>query len=195
MRTLLPYRPRQDPDRRRQALPLRGDRQDQQTCLGAGGPQDWAEFSLSLSHGLDHGRAIPDLHCPHRQRDPGHIPAPLDGHMARYVIHMSDMRCQVIRHRASPDEGEASLDQCLVERMNRAIKEATFKRFNNAEHQQFEMHLTQFIGAYNLLGASRPSEVSPYELICNAGPRSPDASGSIQPIKRRDKSQSGCCPD
>jgi Integrase core domain len=63
------------------------------------------------------------------------------GPTARYVTHMSDMRCQEngIEHRLTKIKHPWTNGQ--VERMNRTIKEATVQRYHYDRHDQFELTL------------------------------------------------------
>src|SRR5271170_5759469 len=53
-----------------------------------------------------------------------------------------------------------------VERMNRAIKDATVKRYCYETHDQLRTHLRDFVDAYNF--ARRLKALTPYEFICKA---------------------------
>ena len=51
--------------------------------------------------------------------------------------------------------------------MNRAIKEATVKRFHYDTQDQLERHLAGFLNAYNYArGLKTLSSLTPYEFIC-----------------------------
>ena len=53
-----------------------------------------------------------------------------------------------------------------VERMNRTIKEATVKRFHYESHDQFRMHLADFIATYNFARRVKAiSGLKPYGYI------------------------------
>ena len=98
-----------------------------------------------------------------------------NGHTARYVTHMFDMRCQEngIEHRLTKIKHPWTNGQ--VERMNRTIKEATVKRFHYENHLQLENHLNDFIAAYNFgrrLKALRG--LTPYEYICKVWTTDPE---------------------
>jgi transposase InsO family protein len=54
-----------------------------------------------------------------------------------------------------------------VERMNRAIKEATVERFYYATHDQLRTHLADFVAAYNFGRRLKTLKgLTPYEFIC-----------------------------
>jgi transposase InsO family protein len=89
------------------------------------------------------------------------------GPTARYVTHMFALRCleNGIEHRLTKVRHPWTNGQ--VERMNRTIKDATVKRFHYDDQRQFEIHLADFISAYNFgrrLKALRG--LTPYEAIC-----------------------------
>ena len=54
-----------------------------------------------------------------------------------------------------------------VERMNRAIKEATVKRYHYDNHNQLKQQLDDFINAYNYARRLKTLKgLAPYEFIC-----------------------------
>jgi transposase InsO family protein len=89
-----------------------------------------------------------------------------DGPTARYMTHMSGMRCQEngIDHRLTKIKHPWTNGQ--VERMNRTIKEATVKRYHYDRHDQLESHLNDFINAYNYGKRLKTLKgLTPYEFI------------------------------
>ena len=51
--------------------------------------------------------------------------------------------------------------------MNRTIKEATVKRYHYDRHDQLEIHLADFINAYNYARRLKTLDgLTPYEYIC-----------------------------
>jgi len=61
-----------------------------------------------------------------------------------------------------PDNGQ-------VERMNRTIKDATFKRYFYETQDQLRAHLQNFVDAYNFARRLKTlSGLTPYEFICKA---------------------------
>ena len=90
-----------------------------------------------------------------------------DGPTARYITHMFDMRCREngIEHRLTKVKHPWTNGQ--VERMNRTIKEATVKRYHYDNHRQLEIHLTDFIAAYNYGRRLKTLRgLTPYEYVC-----------------------------
>lgn len=90
-----------------------------------------------------------------------------NGPTARYMTHMFDMRCREngIEHRLTKVKHPWTNGQ--VERMNRTIKEATVKRFHYDDHRQFEVHLADFVAAYNFGRRLKTLKgLTPYEFIC-----------------------------
>jgi len=75
-----------------------------------------------------------------------------------------------------------------VERINRTIEEATVKRYHYETHDQLEIHLGNFIAAYNyarrLKNTQRPHAIR--NTSAKSGQQSRKDSDSIQPIKCRD---------
>jgi transposase InsO family protein len=62
---------------------------------------------------------------------------------------MFNMRCQEngIEHRLTRVKHPWTKGQ--IERMNRTLKEATVQRYHYDSHQQLEVHLADFVSAYN----------------------------------------------
>lgn len=61
-----------------------------------------------------------------------------------------------------------------VERMNRTIKEATVKRYHYETHNQLEIHLHDFIQAYNFARRLKTLKgLTPYEYICKISTAEP----------------------
>jgi transposase InsO family protein len=105
-----------------------------------------------------------------------------DGPTARYMTHMFDMRCREngIEHRLTKVRHPWTNGQ--VERMNRTIKEATVKRYHYDSHNQFEMHLTDFVNAYNYARRLKTLKgLTPYEYICKIWTKEPQRF-TINPI-------------
>ena len=79
----------------------------------------------------------------------------------------------VIDHRTTRPKHPWTNDQ--VERMNRAIKEATVKRFHYDDHEQLRYHLTDFILAYNFGRRLKTLKgLTPYEFICKRRATEPE---------------------
>ncbi|HLO77412.1 MAG TPA: integrase core domain-containing protein [Magnetospirillum sp.] len=98
-----------------------------------------------------------------------------DGHTARYMTHMFDMRCREngIEHRLTKIKHPWTNGQ--VERMNRTIKEATVKRYHYDSHQQLEAHLENFVSAYNFARRLKTLRgLTPYEYICKIWETEPE---------------------
>src|SRR3954447_18587346 len=56
-----------------------------------------------------------------------------------------------------------------VERMNRAIKDATVRRYHYDSHDQLRAHLATFVQAYNYARRLKTLKgLTPYEFICKA---------------------------
>lgn len=59
--------------------------------------------------------------------------------------------------------------------MNRAIKDATIKRYHYDTHNQFESHVTDFIAAYNNARRLKTLQgLSPFEYICKIRTTEPE---------------------
>ena len=55
----------------------------------------------------------------------------------------------------------------VIERMNRATKNATVKRFRYEDHRQLSRRLGDFIDAYNFGRRFKTlKELTPYEFVC-----------------------------
>jgi transposase InsO family protein len=83
------------------------------------------------------------------------------------MTHMFDMRCEEngIEHRLTKIKHPWT--NGLVERMNRTIKEATVKRYHYDSHEQLEVHLKNFIEAYNYGRRLKTLKgLTPYEYVC-----------------------------
>lgn len=81
--------------------------------------------------------------------------------------HIFDRVCQQfnIEHRLTKINHPWTNGQ--VERMNRTIKDATVSRYYYDNHRQLEMHLQQFICAYNFARRLKTLKgLTPYEFIC-----------------------------
>lgn len=62
-----------------------------------------------------------------------------------------------------------------VERMNRAIKGATVKRFHYDSHEQLRTHLNDFMAAYNFGRRLKTlSGLTPYEYVCKIWTSEPE---------------------
>ena len=62
-----------------------------------------------------------------------------------------------------------------VERMNRTIKEATVKRYHYDTHSQLEMHIKDFIAAYNYGRRLKTLKgLTPFEYICKVWTNEPE---------------------
>ncbi len=65
-----------------------------------------------------------------------------------------------------------------VERMNRAIKEATVKRYHDVSHDELRHHLQLFVEAYNYGRRLKTLRgLTPYEFICQAWTKQPKRFG------------------
>ena len=98
-----------------------------------------------------------------------------DGPTARHMTHMFNMRCQEngIEHRLTKVKHPWTNGQ--VERMNRTIKDATVKRFHYDDHAKFEVHLADFIAAYNFGRRLKTLRgLTPYEYICKVWTSEPE---------------------
>jgi len=105
----------------------------------------------------------------------------------RFWAHAFEYTCATsdIEHRTTKPKHPWTNGQ--VERMNRTIKEATFRRFYYESHDQLRQYLARFVTAYNSAADSRPSKASRrMSSFARHGLHSPNASPSIRFIKRRD---------
>lgn len=85
------------------------------------------------------------------------------------------MHCQEngIEHRLTKIRHPRTNDQ--VERMNRAIKEATVKRYHYDNRRQFETHLHGFIDADNYGRRLKTLRgLTPFEYICKIWTSEPE---------------------
>jgi transposase InsO family protein len=92
-----------------------------------------------------------------------------NGPTARYMTHMSAMRCHEhgIEHRFTKINHPWTNGQ--VERMNRTIKHATVKRFHDDNHDQLRRHLVDFVAAYKFGRRLKHIRgLTPYEFTCKA---------------------------
>jgi transposase InsO family protein len=90
-----------------------------------------------------------------------------NGSAARYMTHLFDIRCREhgIEHRSTKINHPWTNGQ--VERMNRAIKEATVQRYHYNNHEQLRLYLDQFVTAYNYGRRLKTLKgLTPYEFIC-----------------------------
>lgn len=95
------------------------------------------------------------------------LPKNRSGPTAMWRGHPFDRACQVhdIEHRLTKPKHPWTNVQ--VERMNRAIKDATVKRFHYDNHEQLRTHLQSFIAAYNFGRRLKTLKgLTPYECIC-----------------------------
>jgi hypothetical protein len=86
-----------------------------------------------------------------------------------------DLRCREngIKHRLAKINHPWTNGQ--VERMNRTLKEATFKRYHYDSHDQLEKHLQTFLAAYNYAKRLKTlCGLTPYEYICKCWTEMPD---------------------
>jgi transposase InsO family protein len=98
-----------------------------------------------------------------------------DGPTAQYMTHMFAMRCveHGIEHRFTRISHPWTNGQ--VERMNRAIKDATVKRFHYDSHEQLRRHLQDFGAASNFTRRlTRLRGLKPYEFICKTWAAEPE---------------------
>jgi transposase InsO family protein len=86
-----------------------------------------------------------------------------------------DMICEAngIEHRLTKPNHPWTNGQ--VERMNRAIKDATVKRYHYDSHEQLRSHLADSLDAYNFARRLKTlSGLTPYEYICKIWTSEPD---------------------
>lgn len=98
-----------------------------------------------------------------------------DGPTARYMTRMFDMYSQEngIEHRLTKIKHPWTDGQ--VERMNRTIKEAAVKRYHYDSDQQLEVHLTDFMSAYNFGRRLKTLKgLTPHEYICKMWTAEPE---------------------
>jgi transposase-like protein len=73
--------------------------------------------------------------------------------------------CNDVDHRLTKPKHPWTNGQ--VERMNRAIKDATVKRFHYENHDQLRAHLANFVTAYNFAKRLKTLKgLTPYEFVC-----------------------------
>ena len=109
---------------------------------------------------------------------------------APILTHMFAMRCQEhgIEHRFTRINHPWTNGQ--VQRMNRAIKDATVKRFHYDSHEQLRRHLQDFVAAYNFASRlKRLRGLTPYEFICKTW----SAKHGLQNMGRRATTLQGKC--
>jgi len=89
-----------------------------------------------------------------------------------------DLRGEWIEHRLTKPNPWTNGQ---VERMNRAIKEATVKRFHYESHDQLRRHLADLIAAYKFARRLKTlSGLTPYEYIARSGRQSQTGSSSTR---------------
>lgn len=107
-----------------------------------------------------------------------------DGPTARFITHMSAMRCREagIEHRCTKVNHPWTNGQ--VERMNRTIKQATIQRYHYDDHAQLSQYLDDFVSAYNFSRRLKTLKgLTPYEAICKAWANEPDRS-ILNPLQK-----------
>jgi transposase InsO family protein len=93
----------------------------------------------------------------------------------RFPAHAFELACANagIDHRLTKPNHPWTNGQ--VERMNRTIKEATFRRFCYDSHDRLRAHLADFINAYNFAKRLKTlNGLTPYEAICKLWTEQPD---------------------
>jgi hypothetical protein len=59
--------------------------------------------------------------------------------------------------------------------MNRTLKDATVRRYDNQSHEPLKAHLQSFLTAYTFArGLKTPKGLTPYEYICQIWSKDPD---------------------
>ncbi len=109
------------------------------------------------------------------------------GPTARYRLHMFERVCREhdIGHRFTKPNHPWTNGQ--VELMNRTIKDATIRRYHYGSRQQFEVHFSALLDAYNFAKNLKTlNELTRYEVSAGHGRSNRSASGSTQPISARD---------
>ena len=102
------------------------------------------------------------------------LPRNRQGPTARFRGHPFDRVCRAngIEHRLTKPNHPWTNGQ--VERMNRTIKEATVQRFHYDSHDQLQIHLLDFIAAYNFARRLKTlNGLTPYEYICKCWQNDP----------------------
>lgn len=83
------------------------------------------------------------------------------------------------------------MDQRSGRANERTIKDATVKRYHYDSHEQFRVHLADFVIADNFARRLKTLRgLTPYEAICKAGPQNRTASGRTRFTKRQDQTSS-----
>lgn len=85
----------------------------------------------------------------------------------RFRAHAFEYACAMadIDHRTTKPKHPWTNGQ--VERMNRTIKDATFKRYHYDDHNQLERHLADFVAAHNFGRRLKTLKgLTPYEFVC-----------------------------
>ena len=94
---------------------------------------------------------------------------------ARYMGHPFGTLCRdhEIEHRLTKPKHPWTNGQ--VERTNRAIKDATVKRFHYENHDQLRRHLLDFVDADNFARRLKTLRgLTPYEFICKIWTSEPE---------------------
>ena len=102
------------------------------------------------------------------------LPRNRQGPTARFRGHPFDRVCRAngIEHRLTKPNHPWTNGQ--VERMNRTIKEATVQRYHYDSHDQLQIHLLDFIAAYNFARRLKTlNGLTPYEYICKCWQNDP----------------------
>jgi transposase InsO family protein len=92
-----------------------------------------------------------------------------------YLMHAFDDACeqQGIEHRITKPGHPWTNGQ--VERMNRTLKDATVKRYYDANHQSFKEHLYNFLNTYNFAKRLKTLQgLTPYEYIIKCWQKEPE---------------------
>lgn len=103
------------------------------------------------------------------------LPKNRQGPTARFRGHPFDRACRAhaIEHRLTKPNHPWTNGQ--VERMNRTIKEATVQRYHYDSRQQLQIHLFDFIAAYNFARRLKTlGGLTPYEYICKCWQNDPN---------------------
>jgi hypothetical protein len=92
-----------------------------------------------------------------------------------YLMHACDDACEQhgIAHRLTKPGHPWTNGQ--VERMNRTLKEATVKRYDDENHQYLKEHLDNFLNAYNFAKRLKTLQgLTPYEYIIKGWQKEPE---------------------